>query len=325
MTTLLDRYLNAIRASLPKARAGDITAEIADELQSQMDERQGTLGRLLTSDEEAAIIKAYGHPAVVAARYGSVQYLIGPELLPLYWFALRWTAVVVIAIELIAGAAASLATRDGIVFFGALGTAWRSLLWIFAIVTVVFAIAERAPRRDDSRVGPFSLRWDPRRLPPPGIVSPQPRGSTLIEFIANFMMLLVLLDAGGAQRIPLDRIIAAALAAMHASLTPAWHGAYIATIAATAVLAISAIATFVQPRLATLHEGVRGLTSLVVIAGIGLTLTAGPLFAPAGNTLNTPVVAALAIAIVILAAQALASLRALLRIASHRSVTLPAR
>ncbi|MBV9270503.1 MAG: hypothetical protein JO165_05370, partial [Candidatus Eremiobacteraeota bacterium] len=47
--TILDRYLYAVRNNLPKDQPGDdIVAEIGDDLRSQIEEREKTLGRPLT-------------------------------------------------------------------------------------------------------------------------------------------------------------------------------------------------------------------------------------------------------------------------------------
>ncbi len=313
--TMLDRYLYAVQADLPKNAAGDITAEIADDLQSQIEERESVLGRRLTDDEQAAILKAYGHPRVVAARYNAVQYLIGPELLPFYWSALIAVATIVVAIELIGGAVAALVTHNGLHFFGALSAAWNSLVWIFAIVTIIFAVSERVPQRR-------TRDWDPRRLPAPSSLAPMPRGSSIIEFIANFVALLVLVDASGPHRVPLDAILAEMLRELHASLTPAWQDAYIGTIAATALLAASAMAVFLQPRLRPMHESVRGLSSAIVIVGVALTLRNGPWIT--GNAgLNTAALYALVAAAVVLAIQIAASLRVLLRKAPPANAAAP--
>ena len=311
--TMLDRYLYAVRNDLPKgAPADDIVAEIADELQSQMEAREAVLGRRLTDDEQAETLKAYGHPRVVAARYGRVRYLIGPDLLPFYWSALRTVATIVVAIELVAGGISAIVRHDGIVFFGALAAAWNSLIWIFGIVTVVFALGERAQPRD-GRAGIIPLGWDPRRLPAPGVLPPVPRSSALAEFVANFLALLVLLDASGPHRIPLDSIVAGALVGMHASLTPAWHGAYAGLIAGTALVALAAIVAFVWPRLGTIHELARLVASGVVIVGIAITLQAGPWIRPSDGALNTAALYTLVAAIAILALQAMVSVRILTR------------
>ena len=320
--TMLDRYLYAVQSSLGKNRsAADIVAEIGDDLQSQIEDRERELARPLTQDEQAALIKAYGHPRVVAGRYGAVQHLIGPELLPFYWSTLRLVATIVIAIELIGGAVSALVSHNGALFFGALGAAWNSLIWIFGIVTVVFALSERAAG-GGRRIG-IPASWDPRRLPTPGVRSPVPRSSALAEFVANFIALLVLLDAPGPHRIPLDIVVANVLRSMHATLTPAWHAAYVGTAAGCALLAISAIIVFVQPRLTAMHEFIRAVASVSVVLGVALTLQAGPWVQPAAGPLNTAALYGLVAALVILALQITLSMRILLRKPAIQ--TIPAR
>ncbi len=310
--TILDGYLYAVQRSLPKDQAADeIVAEIGDDLQSQIEEREGALGRALTVDEQAALIKACGHPRAVAARYGRIQYLIGPELLPFYWSTLQLVTVIVISIELLGGAISALISHNGITFFAALAAAWNSLIWIFGIVTIVFALNERVPPRG-GRAGFFPLRWDPRRLPAPGTHPPVPRSSTLAEFIANFIALLVLLDVAGPHHIPLDIFLAKALLDIHATLTPAWHAAYIGTIIGTALIAISALVVFVKPQLTVLHEFVRAVASAIVIIGIAVTLQAGPWVQPMNGPLNAAALYALVSALVILALQLVISARKLL-------------
>lgn len=311
MSSMLDRYLYAVQNDLPKDQpAADIIAEIGDDLQSQMDERSATLGRPLTEEEQAALIKAYGHPRIVAGRYNRVQYLVGPETFPFYFSTLRLVLVVVVTIELLAGAISSLVTHNGFLFFEALGAAWNSLIWIFGIVTVVFALGERTHDRA-SFLNPF--KWDPRRLPAPNAWPPVPRTSSMAEFIANFLALLVLLDAAGPHHIPLDAVVASMLQAMQSSLTPAWHGAYIGTIAGSALLAASALAAFVRPQLGAVHEGVRVLASAVTIAGIAFTLQAGPWIQSPDPRLNTVALYFLVAVLVVLLVQIAVSARALLR------------
>ncbi len=325
--TLLDRYLYAVQSDLPKGQpGGDIIAEIGDDLQSQMEEREVALGRTLTEDEQAAIIKAYGHPRRIAARYAGAQYLIGPELLPFYWSTLRLVVTIVIAIELLGGAVSALVAHNGILFFDALYAAFHSLIWIFSIVTIAFALNERVPNNGNMNgnvIGTWMFRWDPRRLPEPGALPPVPRSSSLAEFIANFLALLVLLDAGGSHRIPLDTLLANALRNMHATLTPAWHPAYIGTIAGTALLALAAITVFVRPKLTALHEVVRAMSSAATMIGIALTLQAGPWIRPAGRPLNSIALYILVSAIVILGFQWTNSVRILLRKPSHHTPTQP--
>ncbi|HTA39107.1 MAG TPA: hypothetical protein VK760_08535 [Candidatus Acidoferrales bacterium] len=311
--TIVDRYLFAVQKALPKElAASDVVAEIAEDLQSQIDEREAAAGRELTDDELAGIVKAYGRPQVVAARYERLTYLIGPESFPFYRSALIFVATIVVAIELIAGGVAALFAHDGRLFFSALEAAWKSLIWIFAIVTIVFALAERSPDGASALIDRL-VRWDPRRLPDPSGPPPAPRGSTLIEFIVNFLMLLALLDAAGPHRVPLDSVVSGILATMHATLTSSWQAAYVGTIAGCALLVLGAIVVFIAPRLTMLLEVVRVISSAVVIAGIAVTLHAGPWIQSPDGTLNTIALYALVSVLVALAIQLTASVNTILR------------
>src|SRR5215467_9553188 len=90
---LLDRYLHAVRFWLPKAHQNDIIEELRDDLSSQIEEKESSLGREVTEDELAAILQYAGNPMRVAARYQKGQTLVGPELFPLYKFVLMIVAL----------------------------------------------------------------------------------------------------------------------------------------------------------------------------------------------------------------------------------------
>src|SRR5579863_3784515 len=100
---LIDRYLAAIRRCLPESfdHRDDVVAELGDELQSRIDEREAVLGRSLDERETAEVIKAFGHPRAVAARFESHQSLIGPELLPHYWYAVKMVLAIVLGLEVL--------------------------------------------------------------------------------------------------------------------------------------------------------------------------------------------------------------------------------
>ncbi len=90
--TLLDHYLRAVRMYLPKGRQqDDIISELAEHLDSKMEERTDALGRPLTEVEQEDVLMEHGNPMIVAGRYGATnlgfsfgRQLIGPELFPLY-------------------------------------------------------------------------------------------------------------------------------------------------------------------------------------------------------------------------------------------------
>ena len=77
---LLDRYLQAVRFWLPKTQQDDIIAELSEDLQSQIDDKEREFGHSLSSDQVSAILKRCGSPILVASRYRNQTYLIGPVL-----------------------------------------------------------------------------------------------------------------------------------------------------------------------------------------------------------------------------------------------------
>ena len=155
--TLVDRYLGAVRDNLPRAQRDDIIEELEDSLRSRMEDEAAARGRPLTEAEEAAILKSFGNPMAVAARYRgderSVTFgrrLIGPELFPTYMKVLTVNVVITLIIGavilLLGGTIAS--TFPGILV---------PLLIQFAVVTLVFmAIDRRFVLHPDA--------WDPRTV-----------------------------------------------------------------------------------------------------------------------------------------------------------------
>ncbi|MFZ0269586.1 HAAS signaling domain-containing protein, partial [Caulobacter sp.] len=91
---LLDRYLAAVAALLPRDQREDIVAELRDILLNRMEEKEAELGRPLTANEREAVLKAFGHPIAVAGRFGATRSLIGPEIYPFYLFGVKALLVV---------------------------------------------------------------------------------------------------------------------------------------------------------------------------------------------------------------------------------------
>jgi hypothetical protein len=98
---LLDRYLAAVAALLPKSQREDIVAELRDTLLNQMEEKEAELGRPLNAKEREAVLKAFGHPIAVAGRFGTTRSLIGPELYPFYIFGVKVLLVVAAVVSII--------------------------------------------------------------------------------------------------------------------------------------------------------------------------------------------------------------------------------
>ena len=105
-TDLIERYLNAVKFWLPGEQQKDILAELAEDLQSQVEERESALGHQLDEDELAALLKRRGSPLRVASGYIPELRLINPAMLPLYWLVLKivllWVLAPLFAIVFIA-------------------------------------------------------------------------------------------------------------------------------------------------------------------------------------------------------------------------------
>ena len=147
---LLDRYLQAVRALLPKGQQDDILQELSDAILSQVEDQEAELGRPLTEAEQETILKRHGSPMQVAGRYQKDQrsvafgrQLIGPVLFPLYIKILLLNLGITIVVSGVAAVAFSSHQPR-------LQTAMAMLshfIFQFAIITGIFTLAQRSGDR----------------------------------------------------------------------------------------------------------------------------------------------------------------------------------
>lgn len=252
---ILDRYLAHIERNLPSVKRADIVEEIADELQSQFEERETSLGRPLTRDEAAETIRAYGSPRVVAGRYAEQQYLIGPELLPFYWYALKTLIVIAVGLVLFGSAIRAVALNDASAFWNGMAAGWESPVWIFGIVTIVFALLQHFGQQ-------WPERWDPRALQPIGTGVYVSRIMSAFEFTVNVALLLATLT------------VASHWEFMH---NDTWRPIYLAIVASCSINAIALCVTYIQPEWGRVRLFGQVAASAVNVVGLGLALRAlGP-------------------------------------------------
>jgi len=217
--TLLDRYLDAVRKKLPRDQRDDIVAELRDILLSQIEAEETSRGRRLSDDEIVVILKRFGRPMTVAARYGASNYLIGPALYPAYLVCLKlvaWVLGPITGLSLLL----SVATADNPLR----QAAWHLLLFTviglahFAIITLIFARTERA-----AAIGTRADSWDPRSLPSPQRLEPAPRSQLICSILLMTFYLLVWIGA-----FPIDTWVARLNAWVGATplpygLAPVWN------------------------------------------------------------------------------------------------------
>jgi hypothetical protein len=168
---LLDRYLQAVKKHLPWQRQDDIIAELRANLESQLDEKQGELGRPLTPAEAEAWIQQLGSPVQMASHYQPQQYLIGPAIYPVYLYVLRIASMWALAIYTLV-ATITLVLGSSISGEAVAQAAFRLpsiVIQVAAWITLVFAalefIAARYPGKCPPIAGLYG-KWSPSELPP---------------------------------------------------------------------------------------------------------------------------------------------------------------
>jgi hypothetical protein len=187
---LLDRYLQAVKFWLPSAHRQNIIAELSEDLRSQIEDQEHALGRPLTDAEIEAILRHVGRPVLVANRYLPQRHLIGPVWFPIYTFVLKIVVAcylvpwLLVWVGLMIFDPAYRAGHAGAGWLDALGAAWGGF-WLAAtiaigVVTIVFAVLERAQAKSG-----FLENWDPRKLPAVRDTRRIPRLSSTLDLGAN--------------------------------------------------------------------------------------------------------------------------------------------
>jgi hypothetical protein len=180
---LLERYLAEVRRNLPRRDADDIVAELRDLLLARAEEQEEAAGTV----DWNALLRGFGHPLVIAARYRRHQWLIGPELYPFYLHFLKIIVTIVIAVT--AGFArvkgALWAADPGQAIAGFLGSLWWGAASAIGSVTIVFALIERFGGTSLKHVG----RWKPIDLPELNAAQPSIYES-VFEVTAGILILL---------------------------------------------------------------------------------------------------------------------------------------
>jgi hypothetical protein len=226
---VLDRYLQAVRFWLPREQQHDISAELSEDIRSEVEEQAAVLGRDLNDDEIASILKRRGRPLQVATQFLPGQYLIGPLLFPVYRF--------VLVIVVLCSAVPSLLTW--------LGIAMIDPFFALGVVTAVFAVLERVQSKSK-----FLEEWDPTKLPPVRDPLRIPRVSSTIEMAVNLGFIAWWLTSASSLTV-FDR------AGVRIEFAPAWRIFFWAfLLIAFANIAVAG-ANLIRPYWSWLRGGVR--------------------------------------------------------------------
>jgi hypothetical protein len=270
---LLDRYLQGVRFWLPKAQQQDIIAELSSDLHSQIDNKEGELGRPLNNAELEAILRRCGAPILVASRYRPQTQLIGPALFPIYGFVLKvvllWILVPVFVV-IVGPAMIVPAENRWAAFFETWGTLSYAMFVAAAVITLIFAVLERT----QAKLQLFD-KWSLRSLPPaPKTERPPSRAQTIFELIFGVGGLLYLLA------IPYAPFLILGPAAAFLKPAPMWHSYYLPLILLSVVGLANQCATLVRPQWTWLPPTARLLTTSFMLIVVNSMINA------AGQTPN---------------------------------------
>ena len=268
---MLDRYLQAVKFFLPRSQQDDIIRELSENLLARMQDREEELGRPLDEAEQAAILRAHGHPMLVAGRYRTRQQLIGPHILSaLHPGAEHGPWHRPARVDRARGGhgrtirrSFSASSRNRARFPG------RALM-VFAWTTLGFAALDYASTR--IRV---AHDWDPRKLP--NVISEEqqiPRLKTLWELAFTLIYVVWLL------LLPRSPWLVLGPVAAFVHYAPVWRVVYVPMLLLALGTAVLHVINFVHPYRTRTRELIRvtiGVGSLFVFMFLA---RAGDLFLP---------------------------------------------
>jgi hypothetical protein len=164
---LINRYVHEVGQYLPHRLRADVEAELRSLLTDSVEERARAEGAAASDALAGAVLREFGTPKDVAARYGpEPQYLIGPRLYPVYVVSVKVMLPVLAALVValvVAGRFQAPGEQPSLaVFIRATGKFLWGALVNLGIMTLVFALVERAMRTREAAGAGF----DPAKLPP---------------------------------------------------------------------------------------------------------------------------------------------------------------
>lgn len=168
---LIERYLYKVGEELPAKQRDDVKAELRSLLLDALEDRAAEAGRPVDEEVAVEVLRAFGHPEEVAARYQpSGQYLIGPRLFPVFvgvakiilvGLAVLFSIFVIISLVAYPGRMPEMFRPASVLDF--VDSYVKFALLNLALLVGVFAIIERVQAKRPA--SEERAEWDPRELP----------------------------------------------------------------------------------------------------------------------------------------------------------------
>ena len=236
-TEWTERYLAVVLKSIPESKRFDVDRELRSSIADDVEER--IAGGENGEAAERAVLEALGDPSLLASAYsGRPNYLLGPELFPLYRHFLGRLIVFVVPLAALAMAVVKLASGGsysdaiGAGISGAITVALQIAFW----TTATFIFLERADAARNARTELVAKtgRWTVERLPDqtPGRVS---AGEAVGEVVTSLVTIGGLLFL---RSISVPGPTGADVPLFEPALTNFWYPLFIGVLLAQAVLQV---------------------------------------------------------------------------------------
>ena len=165
---LVERYLYEVGRHLPNRQRKDIQVELRSAISDSLD--HGDTTESLSDDRIVEVLKEFGSPTQVAARYAGARSLVSPRLYPTYRLVLLVVIVFVfcglllgLAVDAVVASSFQIGMQNRLLRF--YSDVFLDLLVSFGAVTLLFSIAERVIEARRTRAKAGSIEWDPYSLP----------------------------------------------------------------------------------------------------------------------------------------------------------------
>ncbi|BDU72503.1 hypothetical protein [Mesoterricola silvestris] len=179
---LIERYVQAVRFWLPRENQQDISAELAEDLRCQKEDKEAELGRPLDESETAAMLARAGNPLAVAGQYLQEKPLLDPALSMIFRLVVKvvllWILLPLFAVAAVPSALLSDHPLASMV--ETLGSYAFSSIFALGCITLAFILVASQER---------TRGWDPLKLPPLRRQGPKPvpRAGSFAEVVFGLL------------------------------------------------------------------------------------------------------------------------------------------
>lgn len=181
---LIDRYVYEVGRYLPHKNRADIQTELRSLLSDTLEAR---VKGEASEEDIVALLKEFGPPAKVAASYRpESQYLIGPELFPIFRTVVGIALLVMVVVHIVLFVVLLLTNPDPLKALDVLSGFMGSAVSVLGTIVVVFYVLQYF----DVHLAKPSQEWNPRELPAVDVKNGINRGGTIFD-IALLLVFLV--------------------------------------------------------------------------------------------------------------------------------------